>query len=53
MLFVVVIIMIISVALALWSLKQQNKLEEINRAKKSLAGSRVIYHRDSLESLEE
>jgi uncharacterized membrane protein YqjE len=47
MLFAVVIIFIISVVLALWSLRQQNKLEEIHKAKKELKSSRVIYQRDS------
>jgi uncharacterized membrane protein YqjE len=51
MLFAVVIIFIISVVLALWSLRQQNKLEEIGKIKKELQNSRVIYQRDS--SLEE
>ena len=51
MLFAVVIIFIISVVLALWSLRQQNKLEEISKIKKELQNSRVIYQRDS--SLEE
>ena len=51
MLFVVIVIFIISVGLALWSLRQQNKLEEIRKIKKELKNSRVIYQRDS--SLEE
>ena len=52
MLFVVVIIMFISVVLAFWSLKQQNKLDEIAKAKKKLLRSRVIFHRDSSDFLE-
>lgn len=52
MLFIVVIIIFISVALALWSLKQQNNLEELAKVKKKLLSSRVIFHRDSSDFLE-
>lgn len=51
MLFAIVIIMIISVGMAFWSLRQQNKLEEVSRVKKKLMKSKVIYHKDSLDSL--
>jgi hypothetical protein len=46
-LFITISIALISVLLALISLKKQNNLKEIKKVKKELAKKRVIYQRDS------
>jgi hypothetical protein len=40
-------IAILSVLMALYSLKKQKNLQELKKVKKSLARSKVLYHRDS------
>ena len=44
---VIVIILLLSVLLAVWSLHRQTKLDELNVAKKKLSQNRVVFQRDS------
>lgn len=43
---IVIILLIVSVALALLSLWKQTRLEELKKVKRELKRNRVIYHKD-------
>lgn len=45
--YILIIIAVISVGLALWDYSGQKKLKEINKAKKELKRSKVLFHKDS------
>jgi len=45
--FVIIFIAVLSVLLAVRSLKRQGKVEEIKNVKKELKRKKIIYHKDS------
>lgn len=44
---VVTFLLILSLALAVWSLKNIQKMEELKEVKKDLNQSKIVFHRDS------
>jgi hypothetical protein len=52
MFFTITIIGIVSILLAWRSLRQLEKLKEVESAKRSLKKGKVIYHRDSSASVD-
>ena len=50
LLYVTIGIAVISVFLAIVSLRKQNKMDEVKRVKRKLKSSKVIFYRDSSSS---
>lgn len=47
--FVIIFLLLVSVLMALWSLRKQGRLDEVHSAKKELNRGKVIFHRESAE----